>query len=83
MRFTYVLAGWEGSAHDARVYADALSDPGVEPPIGLFDLADGGYPLKSNLLTPYRSVLYHVEGSRQGFVLFMVLMYWKVRALIL
>lgn len=24
LRFTYVLAGWEGSAHDARVLADAL-----------------------------------------------------------
>jgi hypothetical protein len=24
MRFTYVLAGWEGSAHDTLVLADAL-----------------------------------------------------------
>lgn len=24
LRFTYVLAGWEGSAHDAVVLADAL-----------------------------------------------------------
>ena len=24
MRFTYVLAGWEGSTHDARILADAL-----------------------------------------------------------
>jgi hypothetical protein len=24
LRFTYVLAGWEGSAHDARILADAL-----------------------------------------------------------
>ncbi|KAK1606509.1 hypothetical protein QYE76_030182 [Lolium multiflorum] len=25
MRFTYVLAGWEGSAHDASILADSLS----------------------------------------------------------
>jgi len=24
LRFTYVLAGWDGSAHDARILADAL-----------------------------------------------------------
>jgi hypothetical protein len=24
MKFTYVLAGWEGSAHDALILADAL-----------------------------------------------------------
>ncbi|XP_071679970.1 protein ALP1-like [Lolium perenne] len=27
MRFTYVLAGWEGSAHDASILADSLSRP--------------------------------------------------------
>jgi len=26
LKFTYVLAGWEGSAHDATILADAL-DP--------------------------------------------------------
>ncbi|KAK1553497.1 hypothetical protein QYE76_016445 [Lolium multiflorum] len=25
MRFTYVLAGWEGSAHDASILAESLS----------------------------------------------------------
>jgi hypothetical protein len=24
LKFTYVLAGWEGSAHDALILADAL-----------------------------------------------------------
>jgi hypothetical protein len=27
LRFTYVLAGWEGSAHDAMILADALERP--------------------------------------------------------
>jgi hypothetical protein len=24
LKFTYVLAGWEGSAHDATILADAI-----------------------------------------------------------
>ncbi|KAK1644650.1 hypothetical protein QYE76_062455 [Lolium multiflorum] len=35
MRFTYVLAGWEGSAHDASILADSLSRPdGLQIPDG-------------------------------------------------
>lgn len=34
LRFTYVLAGWEGSAHDALILSDALerSDGLIVPP---------------------------------------------------
>ena len=28
LKFTYVLAGWEGSAHDALILADALERVG-------------------------------------------------------
>ena len=28
LKFTYVLAGWEGSAHDLRVLNDAFARPG-------------------------------------------------------
>ena len=35
LRFTYVLAGWEGSAHDALILADALErDDGLRFPQG-------------------------------------------------
>ena len=35
MEFTYVLPGWEGSAHDGRVLRDALSRPnGLKVPQG-------------------------------------------------
>jgi hypothetical protein len=35
MKFTYVLAGWEGSAHDALILADALEqDDGLRVPQG-------------------------------------------------
>ena len=36
LRFTYVLAGWEGSAHDSFVLQDALSRPsGLKIPEGM------------------------------------------------
>ena len=35
LRFTYVLAGWEGSAHDALILTDALQRPdGLKVPQG-------------------------------------------------
>lgn len=37
LRFTYVLAGWEGSAHDALILADALQrEDGLRVPPGNF-----------------------------------------------
>jgi len=33
MRFTYMLSGWEGSAHDARVLASALDHPRKRFPV--------------------------------------------------
>ena len=36
LRFTYVLASWEGSAHDARILTDALQRPdGLKVPQGI------------------------------------------------
>ena len=35
LKFSYVLAGWEGSAHDSRILSDALSRPrGLRIPEG-------------------------------------------------
>jgi hypothetical protein len=35
LKFTYVLAGWEGSAHDALILVDALErDDGLVVPEG-------------------------------------------------
>lgn len=35
LRFTRVLAGWEGSAHDALILADAIErDDGLRVPLG-------------------------------------------------
>ena len=59
MRFTYTLTGWEGSATDARVYDDAITND-LHIPKGKYLLADAGYPLHHELLVPYRGVRYHL-----------------------
>ena len=66
MMFTYVLAGWEGSAHDGRVLGDALAKGLVTYP-NKFYLGDAGYALSENCLTPYRGVRYHLKDwARDG-----------------
>jgi hypothetical protein len=60
MRFSYILAGWEGSATDSRVYEDARQHGFAVSP-GTFYLADAGFPLCDALLVPYRGVRYHLR----------------------
>jgi len=59
MNFTYVLTGWAGSVTDARIY-EAAHTRDLRIPEGKYFLADAGYPLCPGLLTPYRSVRYHL-----------------------
>jgi hypothetical protein len=59
MYFTYSLCGWEGAASDARVFADAKAHDFIVPP-GKYYLADTGFPVCDELLTPYRAVHYHL-----------------------
>jgi hypothetical protein len=72
MRFSYVLAGWEGSAADSRIYDDARqTDFPIAP--GLCYLADAGFPLCDSLLVPYHGVRYHLKEwgrSSQRYYLF-------------
>jgi DDE superfamily endonuclease len=58
--FTYALTGWEGSAADARVYADAIQSD-LKIPDGWYLLADAGFPHCKELLVPYRGVRYHLQ----------------------
>lgn len=44
LQFCYILAGWEGSAHDSRVLQHALSQDFIVPD-GKYFLADAGYGL--------------------------------------
>ena len=65
MRFSYILAGWEGSAHDARVLSDAVTR-GFTVPEGFYYLADAGYACAKGFLTPYRKVRYHLKEQAQA-----------------
>ena len=60
MLFTYIYTGWEGSATDSRVWADALAK-GFSVPEGFYYLADAGYPHCKELLIPFCGVWYHLQ----------------------
>ncbi|XP_038719907.1 putative nuclease HARBI1 [Tripterygium wilfordii] len=69
MLFTYVCAGWEGSAHDSRIFSTVLSNGNSKfphPPPGKYYLVDSGYPNQSGYLAPYRGQRYHLEVFRNG-----------------
>ena len=40
MKFVYILAGWEGSAHDMRVLSDAQASKGFITPPGKYWLGE-------------------------------------------
>ena len=60
MLFTYIISGWEGSATDARVWADALAK-GFSVPEGFYYLADARYPHCKELLVPFCGTWYHLQ----------------------
>ncbi|XP_072146428.1 protein ALP1-like [Setaria viridis] len=67
LRFTYILAGWEGSAHDALILNDALErEDGLRVPPSKFYLVDAGYVVRPGFLPPYRATRYHLRefGAR-------------------
>jgi hypothetical protein len=59
-RFLYVLAGWEGSAHDWRVFLDSITR-GFMIPCGKFILGDAGYNNSHRVLVPFRGIRYHLQ----------------------
>ncbi|XP_039115510.1 putative nuclease HARBI1 [Dioscorea cayenensis subsp. rotundata] len=64
LKFTYILAGWEGSANDYLVLKDALSRPppyGLHIPSGKYYLVDAGYTTTQGFISPYRKVRYHLR----------------------
>ncbi|XP_020162046.1 uncharacterized protein [Aegilops tauschii subsp. strangulata] len=69
LRFTYVLAGWEGSAPDANILTDSMSRPdGINIPDGKFYLRDAGYACRPGILPPFRKTRYHLnEFSGRNF----------------
>ena len=65
MTWSYVLAGWEGCAHDGKVLEDAL-EKGLPTFPGFYYLGDAGYALTWFCLTPYRGVRYHLREWAAG-----------------
>lgn len=67
MKYTFVYAGWEGSANDCRVLAAALETPHLEfprPPPGKYYVMDSGYAATPGFLTPFRGDRYHLNEYR-------------------
>jgi len=79
MHFSYVLAGWEGSAADSCIYNDAQQTDFPIPP-NLCYLADAGFPLCDSLLVPYHGVCYHLKEwgrSSQRYDFFLLINHLK------
>ncbi|XP_058076410.1 uncharacterized protein LOC131224998 [Magnolia sinica] len=68
MKFTYVLAGWEGSASDARVLHNALtrSDDPLLVSNGKYYVVDAGYAHSPGFMAPYWGVRYHLQEYQTG-----------------
>lgn len=62
-KISFVLSGYEGSAHDGTVLGRAMRavSGAFSIPAGFYYLADAGYGLCPWLLTPYRGVRYHLK----------------------
>ncbi|XP_056682834.1 protein ALP1-like [Spinacia oleracea] len=64
MCFTFISAGWEGSAHDTRVFLHALHTREMnfpKPPEEKYYLVDKGYPDRKWYLVPYPKIRYHKD----------------------
>ncbi|GJR75448.1 putative nuclease HARBI1 [Tanacetum coccineum] len=62
MCFTFISVGWEGSAHDTRVFLHAINTQAMnfpKPPKGKYYLVDKGYPERNGYLVPYSKTRYH------------------------
>ncbi|KAL3750729.1 hypothetical protein ACJRO7_011685 [Eucalyptus globulus] len=69
MEFTYVWAGWEGTAHDTRIFYEAIGRHDLQfphPPKGKYYLVDAGYPNPTGYLGPYKEVRYHLPEFQRG-----------------
>ncbi|KAL5554784.1 hypothetical protein UlMin_042185 [Ulmus minor] len=68
MKFTYMMTGWEGSVHNARVLCAATNDPIYNcphPPTCKYFLVDAGYANRDCFLSPYRKTNYHLSDRRR------------------
>lgn len=60
--FTYLLAGYEGSAHNTKVLNKAMEKKKSLPvPDGCYYLGDAGYSNRTYLMVPYCGTRYHLK----------------------
>ncbi|CAN1752171.1 hypothetical protein LINPERHAP1_LOCUS4606 [Linum perenne] len=75
MRFTYVVAGWEGSAHYARILTSTATDRNSQfpmPPLGMvafiiigkYYVVDSGFANAPGFLAPFRGYTSHFQEIR-------------------
>jgi hypothetical protein len=64
IRFTYVLAGWEGLAHDAAVWRDAQYYKGFKTLSEKYWLGDAGYANTDTILVLYCGTRYYLKEQR-------------------
>ncbi|CAN0906787.1 Protein ALP1-like [Linum grandiflorum] len=68
MRFTYVMAGWEGTANDSRILLETACNPNNQfpmPPLGKYYVVDSGYSNIPGFLAPYRGYTAHFQEMRR------------------
>ncbi|XP_020582826.1 uncharacterized protein LOC110026284 [Phalaenopsis equestris] len=69
MCFTFVMAGWEGSAHDGRIFSYATrnrSQGFPNPPSGKYYLIDDEYPMQRGYLKPYPDTRYDISDFERA-----------------
>ncbi|KAG8485785.1 hypothetical protein CXB51_019130 [Gossypium anomalum] len=69
MCFIFAFPGWEGTAHDSRIFLQALRKQQLKfphPPPGKYYLVDSGYPQMAGFLGPYRGERYHLPDFHRG-----------------
>ncbi|XP_025682586.1 uncharacterized protein [Arachis hypogaea] len=69
MEFTFALAGWEGTAHDTRVFLYAIGTSELnfpKPPPGKYYLVDADYPENKGYLGRYKGATYHLQEFRRA-----------------
>jgi hypothetical protein len=66
MQFVYILARWEGSAHDSRVLSDAQVCHGFLTLKGKYWLRDAGYGNSKFVIALYHRVQYHLKEVQQA-----------------
>ncbi|OIT19917.1 hypothetical protein A4A49_63350, partial [Nicotiana attenuata] len=67
----FAWAGWEGAAHDSRIFGEALRRPELNftrPIENNYYLVDAGYPHMKGYMAPYKgdNVRYHLAQFRRG-----------------